>query len=66
MASAGEKLLDYNAIDAASYGFVLAAVLAAVDRLGYKGFVACEYRPRGRTEDGLGWARAYGVVPNSK
>jgi len=42
------------------------AVLAAVDRLGYKGFVACEYRPRGRTEDGLGWARAYGVVPQSK
>ena len=22
-----------------------------------------EYRPRGRTEDGLGWARPYGVVP---
>jgi hydroxypyruvate isomerase len=42
------------------------AVLAAVDRLDYKGFVACEYRPRGRTEDGLGWARAYGVVPQSK
>ena len=42
------------------------AVLAAVDRLGYKGFVACEYRPRGRTEDGLGWARAYGVVPQAK
>jgi hydroxypyruvate isomerase len=42
------------------------AVLAAVDRLGYKGFVACEYRPRGRTEDGLGWARAYGVLPQLK
>ena len=42
------------------------AVLAAVDRLGYKGYVACEYRPRGRTEEGLGWARAYGVVPQSK
>jgi hypothetical protein len=40
-------------------------VLAAVDRLGYKGHVACEYRPRARTEDGLGWARAYGVVPQS-
>ena len=26
-----------------------------IDRLGYKGFVGCEYRPRGRTEDGLGW-----------
>ena len=42
------------------------AVLAAVDRLGYKGYVACEYRPRSRTEEGLGWARAYGVVPQSK
>jgi hydroxypyruvate isomerase len=41
------------------------AVLAAVDRLGYKGFVACEYRPRGRTEDGLAWARPYGVVPQT-
>jgi 2-dehydrotetronate isomerase len=39
------------------------SVLAAVDRLGYNGFVACEYRPRGRTEGGLGWARAYGVIP---
>ncbi len=26
-----------------------------LDRLGYAGFVGCEYRPRGRTEDGLGW-----------
>jgi hydroxypyruvate isomerase len=35
----------------------------AVDRLGYKGWIGAEYRPRGRTEDGLGWARPYGVVP---
>lgn len=39
------------------------AIFEAVDRLGYDGWVACEYRPRGRTEDGLGWARPYGVVP---
>jgi hydroxypyruvate isomerase len=39
------------------------AVFEAVDRLGWKGWIACEYRPRGRTEDGLGWARPYGVVP---
>jgi len=32
-------------------------VLAAVDRLGYAGWVAAEYKPRGRTEDGLGWMR---------
>lgn len=26
-----------------------------LDELGYEGWVGCEYRPRGRTEDGLGW-----------
>lgn len=26
-----------------------------LDRTGYQGWVGCEYRPRGRTEDGLGW-----------
>ena len=26
-----------------------------MDRLGYRGFVGCEYRPRGKTLDGLGW-----------
>jgi hydroxypyruvate isomerase len=39
------------------------AILAALDELGYDGWVSCEYRPRGRTEDGLGWARCYGIVP---
>ena len=38
-------------------------VFEAVDRLGYKGWIGCEYRPRGRTEDGLGWALQYGVKP---
>ena len=37
-------------------------VFAEVDRLGYQGWIGCEYSPRGRTEDGLGWARPYGVV----
>lgn len=32
-------------------------LFAELDRLGYAGFVGCEYRPRGRTEDGLGWLR---------
>ncbi|RAI37971.1 hydroxypyruvate isomerase family protein [Rhodoplanes roseus] len=36
-------------------------VLLALDRLGYAGWVGCEYLPRGRTEDGLGWAAAYGL-----
>jgi hydroxypyruvate isomerase len=38
-------------------------IFAALDRLGYGGWIGCEYRPRTRTEDGLGWAMAYGVVP---
>ena len=28
-----------------------------LDRLGYEGYVGCEYRPSGRTEDGLEWFR---------
>jgi len=38
-------------------------VFEAVDRLGYTGWIGAEYRPRGRTEDGLGWAWPYGVIP---
>jgi hydroxypyruvate isomerase len=38
-------------------------IFAALDKLGWSGWVACEYRPRARTEEGLGWARPYGVVP---
>ncbi|MGH6770687.1 MAG: hydroxypyruvate isomerase family protein [Xanthobacteraceae bacterium] len=38
-------------------------IFAALDSLGYSGFVAAEYRPRGRTEDGLGWARPGGLAP---
>lgn len=39
------------------------AVFEAVDKVGYAGWIGAEYRPRGRTEDGLAWARDYGVVP---
>ena len=39
------------------------AVFEAVDRLGYRGWIGAEYRPRARTEDGLGWAAKYGVIP---
>ena len=38
-------------------------VFAEVDRLGYAGWIGAEYHPRGKTEEGLGWARTYGVVP---
>jgi hydroxypyruvate isomerase len=30
-----------------------------LDRLGYNGFVGCEYRPRGETRAGLGWFAPY-------
>ena len=30
-----------------------------LDATGYAGFVGCEYRPKGRTEDGLAWFAAY-------
>jgi 2-dehydrotetronate isomerase len=30
-----------------------------LDRLGYSGFVGCEYNPRGKTTDGLGWFKPY-------
>src|ERR1039458_300239 len=38
------------------------ALFEAVDRLGYQGWIGAEYRPRGRTEDGLSWGRPYGLV----
>jgi hydroxypyruvate isomerase len=37
------------------------AIFDMLDRSGYAGFVGCEYRPRQRTEEGLGWARRYGI-----
>lgn len=39
------------------------SVFEAVDKLGYQGWIGAEYRPRARTEEGLAWARKYGVVP---
>jgi 2-dehydrotetronate isomerase len=35
------------------------AIFDELDRLGYGGFVGCEYNPRGKTTDGLGWFKAY-------
>ena len=34
-------------------------VLAELDRLGYSGWVGCEYKPLTTTEEGLGWAAKY-------
>lgn len=33
-------------------------IYQAIDASGYEGFVAAEYFPRGKTEDGLGWLKA--------
>ncbi len=34
-------------------------LFAELERLGYAGFIGCEYRPRGKTVDGLGWFKPY-------
>ena len=36
-----------------------ANVFAELDRLGYDGWIGCEYRPKAGTEAGLGWASIY-------
>jgi hydroxypyruvate isomerase len=41
-------------------------VFKALDALGWQGYIACEYRPRGRTEDGLTWGRPFGLVPSGR
>ena len=37
----------------------LAHLLPLLDEVGYSGWIGCEYRPSGRTEDGLYWMQAY-------
>jgi len=36
-------------------------LFAAIDEMGYRGWIGCEYRPRGATLDGFGWAAPYGI-----
>jgi hydroxypyruvate isomerase len=38
------------------------AIFEALERLGYAGWVGCEYKPRGDTLQGLRWTRALGVT----
>ncbi|PKA43587.1 2-oxo-tetronate isomerase [Rhizobium sullae] len=38
-----------------NYGFTL----SELDRLGYDGWVGCEYRPKAGTREGLGWMKPY-------
>jgi hydroxypyruvate isomerase len=37
-------------------------ILKHLDRLGYDGWVGAEYKPRGLTEDGLGWRERLGIA----
>ena len=39
----------------------MAYLFAACDRLGYDGWVGCEYRPKTTVREGLNWAAAYGL-----
>ena len=34
-------------------------LLREIERLGYAGWIGCEYRPRGATREGLGWLEPY-------
>jgi hydroxypyruvate isomerase len=44
------------------YGEVnLPYVFDQIDAMGYKGWLGCEYNPKGGTLDGLSWGRAYGL-----
>ena len=36
-------------------------VFDVIDESGYERWVACEYRPRGETLEGLAWAKPYGI-----
>jgi len=37
------------------------AIFEMLDRIGYRNWGACEYRPHGKTEQGLGWAQSFGI-----
>jgi hydroxypyruvate isomerase len=39
------------------------AIFATLERLGYRGWVGCEYRPRGDTDAGLVWRGLLGLTP---
>jgi len=38
------------------------AIFEAADRLGYSGWIGCEYKPRAATDAGLGWVKTLGVT----
>lgn len=42
-----------------------AHLFALLDRMGYQGWVGCEYTPRGGTAAGLAWREQYGLAPSA-
>jgi hydroxypyruvate isomerase len=36
-----------------------ANLFKSIDAAGYKGWIGCEYKPAGKTEEGLGWLKPY-------
>jgi len=44
-----------------NYGFLY----EEMDRLGYAGYVGCEYRPRAGTREGLGWFTPFAAKPSA-
>lgn len=38
------------------------AVFETLERLGYNGWIGCEYRPRASTDAGLRWLQSFGIV----
>ena len=41
-------------------------LMATLDRVGYEGWVGCEYHPAGKTEHGLGWVKPWLQKPEVK
>ncbi len=39
-----------------------AHLFRVIDEIGYDGWIGCEYKPAGKTTDGLGWWRALGAA----
>jgi hypothetical protein len=55
----GHALATRAAIREIDYQFLL----RHLDRIGYGGWVGCEYRPLTTTEAGLGWMKQFTGVP---
>uniref|UniRef100_A0A3Q4HWB6 Hydroxypyruvate isomerase n=1 Tax=Neolamprologus brichardi TaxID=32507 RepID=A0A3Q4HWB6_NEOBR len=37
-----------------------------LENIGYQGYIGCEYKPQGSTDEGLGWIKEYWTHRNSK